>query len=214
MSTIPIARRAHNFELNQDDIDEALYACVLEANTVGVKVLLERGADVNAKNPYRLGRTPLHAAAEADYVWLCELLVEAGAHMESKNHEGETPLAWAMVRNSKDTSLWLIANGASLDNCGYPKHLPAGKEVKGLSMAGLTMRQAALRGKMTDRLIDLLKNHPPQGAKDDLNSLIKIAKNMRDTDLIALLQSTAAMDAVNRTVDAVGNIAHVMGSQP
>jgi ankyrin repeat protein len=53
-------------------------------------LLLERGADVNAKNTKAL--TPLHAAAMAGDKEMVALLIANGADINARSEDGWTPL--------------------------------------------------------------------------------------------------------------------------
>ena len=55
-----------------------------------VSLLLEKGADVNAKN--NDGWTPLHWASENGHEAIVSLLLEKGADVNAKDNDGETPL--------------------------------------------------------------------------------------------------------------------------
>jgi len=59
-----------------------------------VKLLLNAGADVNAKNIH--GNTPLHPACRHKFSMdIVKLLVDAGADLKATNLDGETPLMYA-----------------------------------------------------------------------------------------------------------------------
>ncbi len=62
-----------------------------------VKLLIERGADVNA--PSNLGVTPLMTAAMTDHVAALELLLDRGADLSSRDSESRDALAWAESRD-------------------------------------------------------------------------------------------------------------------
>ena len=59
------------------------------------RLLLQNGADVNAKNNY--GSTPLHWAAEQDNVDILHLLVENGADLEAQDNYGWRALHYAAI---------------------------------------------------------------------------------------------------------------------
>ena len=64
-----------------------IYVCKDE---VKVKILIRKGADVNAKN--RDGSTALMHAADNGIYRSVKLLLEAGAEVNSQNSDGDTPL--------------------------------------------------------------------------------------------------------------------------
>ena len=54
------------------------------------RMLIERGADLSAKN--KDGETPLHRASQAGQVEIARMLIEHGAGPSVKNKDGDTPL--------------------------------------------------------------------------------------------------------------------------
>jgi len=58
-----------------------------------VKLCLEKGADVNAKNS--MGLTAIMGAANRGSDDLIEFLVQKGGKLDVKDNEGRTPYAWA-----------------------------------------------------------------------------------------------------------------------
>ena len=54
-----------------------------------VRILLERGADVNAQNRY--GITPLLVALDINNLEIVEMLLQAGAKLDLKDSEGTSP---------------------------------------------------------------------------------------------------------------------------
>lgn len=65
------------------------WAALLD-QTEAIELLIQKGADVNAKN--RDGGTPLHAAAFLGRTEAAELLIQKDADVNAKNNNGETPL--------------------------------------------------------------------------------------------------------------------------
>uniref|UniRef100_A0A8C5WYX6 Ankyrin repeat and KH domain containing 1 n=1 Tax=Laticauda laticaudata TaxID=8630 RepID=A0A8C5WYX6_LATLA len=66
------------------------------------RVLLDKGADVNAPPVPSSRDTALTIAADKGHYKFCELLINRGAHIDVRNKKGNTPL-------------WLAANGGHLD---------------------------------------------------------------------------------------------------
>ena len=72
-------------------------------------LLLDRGADVNAKN--ERGWTPLHLAVRRGYTETAALLLDRGADVNAQDKDGETPLHWATVLGHTDTAELLRSRG-------------------------------------------------------------------------------------------------------
>ncbi len=86
-----------------------------------VKLLLEKGADLNAKNEF--GSTPMLLAVINGKKYIVRLLLEKGVDVNAKNR-GHTPLEWALIYNNEEIAKLLLAHGACpslmallLNNC-------------------------------------------------------------------------------------------------
>ncbi len=101
------------------DGEVPLYLAARE-NAFGVAALLiEKGADINAKNNY--GYAPLHNAAWRNGVEVAALLIEKGADINAKDSSGATPLHDAAWQNAVGVAALLIEKGADInakDNYG------------------------------------------------------------------------------------------------
>ena len=89
----------------------ALHAAVAANQASVVRALLERGADVNARQ--QQGWMPLHEAAGGGKLEILDLLLEHGAKLNAKNDEGKTPLAIAMERGQTAAANELRKRGAA-----------------------------------------------------------------------------------------------------
>jgi len=87
---------------NNTPLHIAAFGCryVKPKNTIMVmQILLEAGADINAKNIN--GQTTLHFAAMRGNKEACKFLVSQGADINAVNRDGDTPLAFAFKRGFK-----------------------------------------------------------------------------------------------------------------
>jgi ankyrin repeat protein len=77
-----------------------------------VEWLLSRGADANAvaDNPMKVA--PLHSAAAAGSVPVCERLLQSGAHPNPQQHGGYTPLQSAALHGNRELVELLLKAGA------------------------------------------------------------------------------------------------------
>jgi hypothetical protein len=60
-----------------------------------IQLLINSGADVNLSDTYYL-RSPLMGACRFSQAWLVQLLIQKGAHVNSKDREGWTPLHYCV----------------------------------------------------------------------------------------------------------------------
>lgn len=81
------------------------------------KLLLQRGADVNAlsENFSDRGMMPLHHAAETGATEMVEFLVSRGARLDAIDRHGRTPLHYASQSNTVETVELLVNRGAQLN---------------------------------------------------------------------------------------------------
>jgi ankyrin repeat protein len=97
-------------ELNKD-WDNADVSKNVDASKI--KYLIERGADVNAKEQY--GNTSLHWASIENHIELAKFLIERGADVNAKRNDEETPLHEASWKNRIETAKLLIEKGADVE---------------------------------------------------------------------------------------------------
>jgi ankyrin repeat protein len=88
------------------------------------KLLIEKGAEVNAKGGIDIDMTPLIYAASQDRVDTLKLLIDNGANVNVKTKYGWTPLFFAASRGKVDIAKLLIDKGADVN-----AKLPTGETV-------------------------------------------------------------------------------------
>ena len=91
----------------------ALHAAIDKNDHALVRVLIEGGADVNAKDVF--GDSPLHEAIDKGDGGLVSLLVESGANVNAKNAFGDPALHRAILRGDKDLVRILLDAGADVN---------------------------------------------------------------------------------------------------
>jgi ankyrin repeat protein len=87
----------------------ALHGAVARRDVEIVKMLLEHGADANAKQ--ERGFAPLHDAAANGNLALAQLLVKHGARADVRADDGKTPGEMAAERGHKEVAEWLAGSG-------------------------------------------------------------------------------------------------------
>jgi len=110
------------------------------------RLLIEKGADVNARGGVDMDMTPLIYAASQDRADMIKLLLDKGANVNVKTQYGWTPLFFAASRGRVDIATLLIDKGADVN-----VQLPTGEttlseaEKKGSSDMVKLLRQAGAR---------------------------------------------------------------------
>ena len=93
----------------------ALIAAADQGHKTMVELLLERGADVNARNSRQLGGddgTALHVAAQNGFLSVAEILIQHKADLEAVNNEEQTPLHRAAIKGWPAMVTFLLSKGA------------------------------------------------------------------------------------------------------
>jgi cytohesin len=112
---------------NNNNGSTPLHIAAYKGHVEIVKILLDRGADLNAKD--NTGHAPLHWAAIEGHVDVVRVLLDRGANPNAKNNTGHTPLHNAAYFGHVEIVKILLDRGADLnakDNTGHaPLHWAA-----------------------------------------------------------------------------------------
>jgi ankyrin repeat protein len=98
--------------LSQHKRNKILFEASYKGQIDIVKLLIETGADINAKNYNGYESTPLMYALVAEHLEVVKLLIKAGANVNAKNIWGETALFLASRKGYEDIIKILIEVGA------------------------------------------------------------------------------------------------------
>ena len=99
---------------NKKRTDTPLHFAVRNGDIEIVKMLLDRGADVDAINLYNV--TPLHIAVESKKVEIVELLLNHGACVNARDCNSSTPLLLAAKDGSEEIVKLLLKHGADVNS--------------------------------------------------------------------------------------------------
>lgn len=97
----------------KNPFNEPLKLAIIKGNLDIVKLLIEKGANINVK--YDLYNTPLHIAMINGNLEIVKLLIEKGADVNAKNETNDTPLHIAMIKGNHDIVKLLIEKGADIN---------------------------------------------------------------------------------------------------
>lgn len=150
-------------------------------HTDKVRLLLESGADVNARDTN--GDTPLIAAAFMGFNETVRLLLDKGADVNAQNNLGSTALMEAATMNKPEAVELLLSSGA---------------ETTAKNMAGLSALDLALKEK-----------HLEMGNLLKFGAITKSARRFSSTALDAGLLQASAEGDVSKTRELLTNGANV-----
>jgi ankyrin repeat protein len=111
LAEVAIARGAAVNPSGQPETESPLHAAIAERHANVAKLLLDKGADVNARNTS--GFTPLHfLAANLHDRNLAEQLIQRGADVNARDQTGHTPLQAAIAVRNDEVAQTLRQHGA------------------------------------------------------------------------------------------------------
>jgi hypothetical protein len=94
----------------------ALHLAAFSGDPEAVRLVLDRGADINARARTKFKNTPLQAALLANQLATAKLLLERGADPLVRQAHGFTPLQGAALHGRRDLVDLLLGAGAEIDS--------------------------------------------------------------------------------------------------
>ena len=95
-------------------VDRGLHEAVTRGDLDSVLKMLDRGGDIEAKDP-GAGASPLHFAVMKGGMPVIDLLVRRGADVNSRTRNGTTPLHTAVLYARLEVAEFLAGKGADLN---------------------------------------------------------------------------------------------------
>jgi ankyrin repeat protein len=92
-----------------------LHLAAFFGKTEAARLLLNRGAIVNARSTNPMENMPLHAAAAGRHLEVVKLLIEHGAPVNARQHGGWAPLHAAAQNGDIELAKVLVAAGADVN---------------------------------------------------------------------------------------------------
>ena len=99
---------------NQDYNEALITACEI-GNINAVKILLNRGADIDARNYFGSSGLLVAAMQGNEYIEVIEILLDRGADINARDNDGYTPLIWAGEYGNIEVFKLLLARGADIN---------------------------------------------------------------------------------------------------
>ena len=96
-------------------VEPSVVSAAATGNLSLLKRLWSDGADLNIRDPWRFGWTPLIAAIYNGQTNVIQFLLDQGAKSDSADNIGRTPLMWAVTQGDTNTARLLLEKGANPD---------------------------------------------------------------------------------------------------
>ena len=171
----------------RDDDDMALIKASRDGHTETVAMLLEKGADVNAKD--NGGYTALLWASHDGHTEIVAMLLDNGANVNVKDNDGFTALYWASQNGHTEIVAMLLEN-------------KYGTDVNAKSINGQTALHSASNNGHTEIVTMLLEKGANVNAKmKDGDTALFLATNHGRTEMVRMLLEDYGADVNAKTHD-------------
>jgi uncharacterized protein len=101
-----------------------LHLAAFFGKTEAARLLLNKGAIVNARSTNQMANMPLHAAAAGRHVEVVRVLIEHGAPVNARQHGGWSPLHAAAQNGDIEMAKSLVAAGADVNARAENNQMP------------------------------------------------------------------------------------------
>jgi ankyrin repeat protein len=98
---------------NEPDRRTPLHVAAFKGNAAAVRLLLDAGANMQAKDDR--GLTPLMLAAKANHAEVVQILLSKHPVIDTQDAFGATALMWACVQKNRTVAAMLVRAGARTD---------------------------------------------------------------------------------------------------
>lgn len=187
-----------SIEEENSDGDHPLHLAVKLGKEDIARLLIDIGANANAKNPHYL-YNPLHLAAKYKSITIFKLLVDAGADLNIKDMEGNTPLHTAAESRSEEITKFLLETEA-VDT--------SAKNFFGESAVHLAVKSNSLN------VLNLLLAAGTDASTPDYfgNTPVHLAIESKNEDILtALLKVSVEVNEKNKAGDTPMHLAVTLG---
>lgn len=181
----------------EKDRDHAMHAAAQYGHASTLRLLLSLGASANEPGEND-GFTPLHMAVMERRIEAIKVLLEAGADLEARDHNGKTPLAWGPFAYRKQEKHVYESLGKPHDTVfvdpgeaeGIKLLLDAGAKIQTTDSAGDTPLHEAVRlGSLRGVEALVARGAKPNQKNRAGETPLSLAKARKDADILKLLQA-------------------------
>ncbi|VUC31204.1 unnamed protein product [Clonostachys rosea] len=181
----PVAKlfleQSHNIEEKDKtyELTPLLWAVKADSHDT-VNVLLEKGADVDAKTPSK--ETALAVAARSGYTSVAKLLLEKGASFDVKDEDQKSPLLLAAISGHTEMARLLLDLGAGFGDEGMQKSLCRAAESGKTSMIELLIERGGDVDTKDKGGRTLLILAAKSGHEDTVKCLVEMSAKIEEAD--------------------------------
>lgn len=169
------------------DLTQELSNAVLAGDERRIRLLVKKGADINARDPQ--GYAPVHTAARNRHPEQIALFSELGAKIDAPDGDGMTPLQHAVMRSHVATVKALLDRGADIE----------GKNSDGYTPLALALAEA--KYEVANQLIEAGANINAVAGPDALTPLMIASSQVKPGEgAIFLPGSTRPIDLAREII--------------